>query len=826
MNIPAAAVLKKAQALGIEAYSTLSAIDADDLPQLKSALETMSAQEAAAPSEAAAQKREKEAALARQAAESNRAALDESRARAQAAEAGTRSESAPGPAPAPAAPAPEPEPAPAPVAVQTPAPAPEPAPEPVIAEEPPKAEPAPAPKAPAKPAKPGKPAYYTEGDEEDEPQDKYAAISVHGAKDRDRAPTKPHGAARDRDGRPQQQPGRNGARPGQHPGPRPPFNAPAAPAPSAAQTIQLRGPATVKELAEYMDVRPNKLIADLMQFNILASINQRLELPIAEKIARKYGFEIELEKAKRSTERRPVLRSEDADDDIPDDTPETMELRPPVVTFLGHVDHGKTSLMDYVRKAKVAAGEAGGITQHIGAYTVDIQGRKITFIDTPGHAAFSAMRARGANLTDIAVIVVAADDGVMPQTREAIGHARQAGVQILVAINKCDKPEAKPDRVRQMLQGEGLTPEEWGGDIVCCEVSALTGMGIDNMLEMILLQADVLELTANPNRRADGAVIEAQLEQGLGPTATLLVTGGTLNIGDIVFCDKYFGKIRALIDERGRRVKSAGPSIAVKCTGLSGVPDAGANFRVMLNEKRARELAEKAAEEQKLASLSNAQAASMTDWSARLGEGDKPELGIILKADTQGTAEAVAEAFTTLKSEKVVCNLIFAGVGNVAPNDVQRAGSGAAIIVGFNVSSESGVQSMARHNGVRINTFRIIYELLEYVKRCMLDLIAPEYKEIVRGHAEIRQVFDISKKGRIAGCQMLDGSLRMKGKFRIIRKKDVIFDGALDAMKHFQKDVTEVTGAQECGLSFLNFEQFAEGDMVECYEMEELPKAL
>jgi len=593
-----------------------------------------------------------------------------------------------------------------------------------------------------------------------------------------------------------------------------------------SQVISLQGAITVKELAEKMGARPNRLIADLMQMNVLAAINQRLEPAVAEKIAAKYGFKTEIERTRRSTDRKPVLKSENADDDIPEDSPESLVMRPPVVTFLGHVDHGKTSLMDRIRNTKVAAGEAGGITQHIGAYTVDVSGRAITFLDTPGHAAFSAMRARGASLTDIAVIIIAADDGIMPQTREVIKQARQADVQIMVAVNKCDLPQARPDRVKQMLQAEGLTPEEWGGDVVCCEVSAATGAGIDHLLEMILLQADVLELTANPTRRANGSVIEAQIEQGLGPTATLLVTGGTLHVGDVIICGEYFGKIRGLIDERGVRVKSAGPSIAVKCMGLSGIPEAGSEFRVMLNEKRARELAEKAAQERKEADLTTAQRASMADWVTKFGEDGKPELAVIVKADTQGSAEAIVEALGQLKSEKVTLNIVSHGIGNIAPTDVQRAAGGKAMLIGFHVSCEPGVQSQARHDGVRVNTFRIIYELIEHIRQSMLDMISPEYREIVKGHAEIRVIFDIGKKGRIAGCQMLDGSLRMAGKYRIYRKKEIVYTGKVGEMRHFQKEVSEITGSQECGLRFDGFEQFQEGDLVECYEMEMLPKTL
>jgi translation initiation factor IF-2 len=592
------------------------------------------------------------------------------------------------------------------------------------------------------------------------------------------------------------------------------------------RVILLRGAVVVKDLADKLGLRPNRLIADLMQLNILASINQRVEIDVAQKIAEKYGFKIEIERAKRSTERKPVLRSEDADDAIPEDKPEDLVPRPPVVTFLGHVDHGKTSLMDRIRNTRVASGEAGGITQHIGAYTVEVNGRKITFLDTPGHAAFSSMRARGASLTDIAVIIIAADDGIMPQTREAIKHAQQAGVQIMVAINKCDLPTAKPDRVRQMLQGEGLTPEEWGGDVVCTEVSAITGKGVDHLLEMILLQADVLELMSNPLRRADGFVVEAQLEQGLGPTATLLVAGGTLNIGDTILCGEYIGRVRGLIDDRGRRVKSATPATAVKCMGLSGVPEAGAAFRVMLNEKRARELAEKSAEERKQIELVNAKATSFDELMTHMKDNLRRELAVIIKADTQGSSEAICESLKEIKSEKVILNIVSEAIGNVSATDVNKAGAGHALIIGFSVGCETGVQQLARHDGVRINTFRIIYELIDFIKQRMLDLLSPEYKEVIRGHAEIRAIFDIGKTGRVAGCQLLDGTFRADARYRIFRKKEKIWDGKVSALKHFQNEVSEVSGSQECGILFNGFEEFQTSDTIECYILEELPRTL
>ena len=605
-----------------------------------------------------------------------------------------------------------------------------------------------------------------------------------------------------------------------------PVAAPAAAEPANERILTVRGPVVVKELAEMLGLRPNRLIADLMQLNVLASINQRVEIELANRIANKYGYTVELERARRSTERKPVLRRDDADDDIPDDRPEDLVPRPPVVTFLGHVDHGKTSLMDRIRNATVASGEAGGITQHIGAYTVDVNGRKITFLDTPGHAAFSAMRARGASLTDIAVIIIAGDDGIMPQTKEAIRHAKQAGVQILIAINKCDLPQAKPERVKQQLQGEGLTPEDWGGDVVCCEVSAVTGKGVDHLLEMILLQADVLELTANINRRASGFVVEAQLEQGRGPTATLLVGGGTLNVGDVVLCGDYFGRVRALMDDRGRMVKSATPATAVKCMGLSGVPDAGSPFRVMLDEKRARDLAESFADERKRGELTTSKATSLDALMTQIKDQSRLQLDIIVKADTQGSVEAIVDSLKEIKSEKVTLNIINSNIGNVTANDVQRANAGRALIIGFHIACESGVQSMARHDGVRVQTFRIIYELIDRVKQEMLDLLAPEYREVVRGHAMLKTVFDLSRKGKIAGCQVSDGSIRTDAKVRVYRQRQVVYNGRIATLRHFQSEVTEVKEPQECGVRFENFDSFAEGDYIECYILEELPRSL
>ncbi|MBP5285319.1 MAG: translation initiation factor IF-2 [Kiritimatiellae bacterium] len=593
-----------------------------------------------------------------------------------------------------------------------------------------------------------------------------------------------------------------------------------------AGEISIRGAVVVKDLAAKLNIKPNRLIADLMGLKVLAAINQRVEPDIATKVAEKYGYKVIVEHSRDKEAAKPVMKAIDADDLIPEDRPETLKPRAPVVTFLGHVDHGKTTLMDWIRKEHVAAGEAGGITQQISAYQVDVAGKKITFLDTPGHAAFSAMRARGAQITDIAVLIIAADDGIMPQTEECIRVARQTGVQIMVAITKADKPTANVDRVKQQLQKAGLTPEDWGGDIICCPVSGLTGMGVDSLLENILVQAEVLELTANPDRRANGFVIESELQQGLGPCATLLVTGGTLKVGDAILIGEHFGKVRALIDDHGRRIKEAPPATPVKCTGLSGVPEAGSEFRVMLDEKRARTLAEQTAQEKKEEALSSSKAATLDALMDRMAAEGRRELNVIVKSDTQGSLEAIVEALREIKSDKVSLNVIGTGTGNVSLTDVKSAAAGKAVVVGFNIGNDSGVQQQARHDGVRINSFRIIYELIDHVKNCMLDLLPPEFREVVKGHAEIKAIYDIGKLGKIAGSQMLDGSLVAKEHFRILRGKERVWDGKVQTLRHFKDEVAQVTGQQECGVCFANYEGFQVGDVIECYVLEALPKSL
>lgn len=595
----------------------------------------------------------------------------------------------------------------------------------------------------------------------------------------------------------------------------------------AAKIFRIHGPMLVKDIATKLDQRPNMIIAALMKKSIFASINQAVDKEVAIELAKEFGFTVEVEKSRRSSENRPVQKDKAADDDIPEDTIEQLKPRPPVVTFLGHVDHGKTSLMDYIRKAKVAAGEAGGITQHINAYTIEINDEPITFLDTPGHAAFSAMRARGANLTDIAVIIVAADDGIMPQTKEAIKHARNSNVTIMVAINKCDLPTANPDLIYQQLASEGLTPEDWGGDTIVCKVSARTGEGVDHLLEMILLQAEVLELRANPDRRANGTVVEAQMQPGSGPMASVLVTGGTLNVGDIMLCGEFYGKIRALTESTGKRLKSIGPSRAATVMGLSGVPEAGAEFRVLPNEKRAKELAEQYAEQKKLESLGAvSHARSIDDIFKKINDAEKLQLNIILRGDVQGSVEAIEASIAEIKSEKVSCNILHSGTGSITSNDVQSAGNGSAIIIGFGVSPEAGVLSEARHYGVTVKTFRIIYELLDYVKQEMLNLLPVEHKEVIIGHALVKQIFELNRIGVAAGSLVTDGTISVTGKARVLRNKKVIHSGDIKTIRHFKDEVKEVRQAMECGILLTSYEEFREGDVIECFTYEELPKVL
>ena len=589
-------------------------------------------------------------------------------------------------------------------------------------------------------------------------------------------------------------------------------------------TITLHSSPTVKNLALQLGVRPNRLVAELMRMNVLASINERVDLDTAKKIAIKHGFMLEV--VKRAEVVRPVVKPIDELEEEEEDRPEDLEPRPPVVTFLGHVDHGKTSLLDQIRNAVVAKGESGGITQHIGAYTIERQGNRITFLDTPGHAAFTSMRARGANLTDIAVIIVAADDGVMPQTKEAIRHAKAAGVSIMVACNKIDLPGANVEQAKQQLLAEDLTPEDWGGDTIVIPVSAQTGEGIDTLLEMILLQAEVLELKANPKRMASGFVIESQLEQGMGPTAHLLVTKGTIKIGDIILCGQYWGRVRALVNDHGAKVKTSGPAIPVKCLGLSGVPEAGAQFRIVKNEKTARAVAGKEEQRLKDNTLLPTRQTSLDDFFSSIEEDKKLQLNAILKADTQGSVEAIRQSLEEIESDKVSLNLLLADTGSITVNDVMLASASSAVILGFHVGKEAKVPSTAKHEGVDVKLYQVIYELLDDIKEAMTGLLAPKKEERERGSAVIKAIFDMGKRNRVAGCMVTKGNVRPSYRARVVRGPDTLYEGAIASLKHFQDEVPEVRESQECGIRLDNYLDFAEGDILQFYEIEEVKQSL
>ena len=594
------------------------------------------------------------------------------------------------------------------------------------------------------------------------------------------------------------------------------------------KVIYAKGHVVVRELAEKLGVKPNILVAELMKMSIFASVGMKIEFKVAEKVAEKFGFRMEHEKKAapppqpKPVEPKPEEGPAGADDFAP---------RPPVVTFMGHVDHGKTSLLDYIRKAHVAAGESGGITQHIGAYQVDYQGRLITFLDTPGHEAFTAMRARGANLTDIAVIVIAADDGIMPQTKEAIAHAQAAKVAMIVAINKCDLRGANPDRVMRQLQQMGIAPEEWGGDTICCKVSAQTGDGISGLLEMILLQADMLELKANPRRPAQGYVIESRLEAGMGPTANVLVKNGTLNLNDAIVSGSCWGRVKAMIDDRGAKVRKAGPSAAVKVMGLTGVPAPGDEFVVYANDREARRVAEARQEAARLEELTGGEEKEKKpltlDDLLKAKEGSsKRVLSVVLKTDVVGSLEAIKGSLEGIKSEKVELEILSTGAGNVTVNDVMLAAASKAVVLGFHVGKENGAGAEAKRRGVEIRLYTIIYEMIDDVKNLMTGLLDPIIKEHSNGFASIRQIFDMGKRGKVAGCMCTKGKITLKGRVRVKRKDEVLWEGRIASLRRFQNEASEVREGQECGIVLDKFTGFVEGDVIESYESERVAQEL
>ena len=582
------------------------------------------------------------------------------------------------------------------------------------------------------------------------------------------------------------------------------------------RTITIPEKLTIGELAEAMKVQPAQLVKKLFLQGTMVTVNQEIEFDKAEEIALEFNCICEKEVKVDVIEE---LLKEDEEDE------KDLVARPPVVCVMGHVDHGKTSLLDAIRNTHVIDREAGGITQHIGAYVVSINGQKITFLDTPGHEAYTAMRMRGANATDIAILVVAADDGVMPQTIEAISHAKAAGIEIIVAINKIDKPSANIDRVKQELSEQGLIPEDWGGSTICVPVSAHSHEGIDNLLEMILLTAEVAELKANPNRRARGLVIEAELDKGKGPVATILVQKGTLHVGDPIAAGACHGKVRAMMDDKGRRVKEAGPSTPVEILGLSDVPNAGEIFMAMENEKEARNFAETFIREGRERLLEETKSRmSLDDLFSQIQAGNLKELNVIVKADVQGSVEAVKQSLLKLSNEEVIVKIIHGGVGAINESDVILASTSNAIIIGFNVRPDATAKATAERENVDVRLYRVIYDAIADVEAAMKGMLDPVYEEKVIGHAEVRQTFKASGVGTIAGSYVLDGVFQRGCKARITREGKMIYEGALASLKRFKDDVKEVKAGYECGLVFEKFNDIAEGDTVEAYIMVEVPR--
>ena len=573
---------------------------------------------------------------------------------------------------------------------------------------------------------------------------------------------------------------------------------------------------TIQELADAMKIQPSVIVKKLFMQGKIVTVNQEIDYETAEEIALEFDVLCEKEEVVDVIEE---LLKEDEEDE------KKMKKRPPVVCVMGHVDHGKTSLLDKIRDTHVIAGEAGGITQHIGASVVEINGEKITFLDTPGHEAFTAMRMRGANSTDIAILVVAADDGVMPQTVEAINHAKAAGIEIVVAINKIDKPSANIDRVKQELTEYELIPEDWGGSTICVPVSAHTGEGIKELLEMVLLTAEVMELKANPNRRARGLVIEAELDKGKGPVATVLVQKGTLRVGDPIAAGSAYGKVRAMMDDQGRRVKEAGPSMPVEILGLNDVPNAGEVFVGCKNDKDARSFAETFISQNKIKKLEETKSKmSLDDLFNQIQEGNLNELGIVVKADVQGSVEAIKQSLVKLSNEEVVVKIIHGGVGAINESDVTLAAASNAIIIGFNVRPDATAKETAEREGVDVRLYRVIYNAIEDVEAAMKGMLEPVFEEKVLGHAEVRQTFKASGVGTIAGSYVLDGTFERDCQARIVRDGVVIYDGKLASLKRFKDDVKEVKAGYECGFVFERFNDVKEGDQVEAFKMVEVPR--
>ena len=577
-------------------------------------------------------------------------------------------------------------------------------------------------------------------------------------------------------------------------------------------TVTIGEEITVGELAAAMKKTAAEVIKQLMKLGMMAAVNQTIDYDTAEIVATEMGCKVE---------RAVVVTIEERIMDISEDTEETLKPRSPIVVVMGHVDHGKTSLLDAIRNAKVASGEAGGITQHIGAYRVNHEGNEITFLDTPGHAAFTSMRQRGAMATDIAILVVAADDGIMPQTIEAINHAKAAEVQIIVAINKMDKPEANPDRIKQQLTEHGLVPEEWGGDIICVPVSAKTHDGIDELLANVLLIAEMQELKANPDRKGKGVVIEARLDKGRGPVATLLVQNGTLRSGDIIVAGTSVGRVRVMLDENGRSVKEAGPAVPVEITGLDEVPAAGDNFDAVSDERLARQLVEQRKQKAKEEIFKATQKVTLDNLFSQLEQGEVKDLNVIVKADVQGSVEAVRESLVKISNEEVRVNVIHGGVGAINESDEMLAATSGAIIVGFNVRPDPVAKEAAERDGVEIRLYRVIYDCIDEITAAMKGMLAPKFREVILGELEVRQTYKVSGIGTIAGCYVKNGKITRDAKVRVVRDGIVVAEDEIGSLRRFKDDVKEVADGYECGVGLEKFADIKEGDIFEAFKMEE-----
>ncbi|WP_338912216.1 translation initiation factor IF-2 [Clostridium perfringens] len=577
------------------------------------------------------------------------------------------------------------------------------------------------------------------------------------------------------------------------------------------EVIEIGKTITVKELAEKLNKPVNDVIKTLIFTGVMAAINQEIDFETAEKVAEKYEVAV-YEKEEENT-----LEEFEEETDVEE---ENLAKRPPIITVMGHVDHGKTSLLDAIRKSKVTSTEAGGITQHIGAYTVEVNGETLTFLDTPGHEAFTAMRARGAQITDVVILVVAADDGIMPQTVEAINHCKAANVPMIVAINKMDREGANPDRVKQELTEHGLVVEDWGGDIIAVPVSAKTRENIDTLLEMVLLTSEMQELKADAGRKAKGTVVEAKLDKGRGAVATLLVQNGTLHMGDSIIVGSTYGRIRAMFDDSGKKIKSAGPSIPVEVLGLSEVPAAGDRFTVVKDEKTARNMAEARKEKIRQESFATSHRVSLEDLYSQIKEGSVKELSVIVKADVQGSVEAIKASLEKLSTDDVKVRVIHGAVGAISETDITLAAASNAIVIGFNVRPDNNAVAASERDGVEVKTYRVIYDAIEDIKSAMIGMLDPEYKEVVLGTAEIRATYKISNVGTIAGGYVLTGKLVRNADVRVIREGIVIFESKLASLKRFKDDVKEVNSGYECGFSVEKFNDIKEGDIIEAYTME------